>query len=168
MCKCKCSNCFKLAFPCESYISVRYFNLIGTSRVHNNIAAHVCRLAVPVAYATIDIDANLVSACFDFLLIEKFVAVIVVTVRLHIFKKIADNDSLTDVYIKLSYPALTDPDGHFKHEEAAISGLAPSAAPGDANMTTTGMIMKPEMTATNVSAATILTAALGTESRRRM
>ena len=30
-----------------------------------------------------------------------------------VFKKIADNDALTDVYIKLSYPALTDPDGHF-------------------------------------------------------
>ena len=57
--------------------------------MHNYIAAHVCRLAVPVAHATIDIDANLVSSGFDFLLIEQFVAVIVVTVRLNILQQIA-------------------------------------------------------------------------------
>ena len=51
---------------------------------------------------------------------------------------------------------------------ASIATRPPSAAPAEANTTTTGIIMKPERIATKVSAATILTAAFGTESRRRM
>ena len=49
---------------------------------------------------------------------------------------------------------------------ASITGLSPPCPP--ANMTTTGIIMNPERMATNVSAATILTAAFCTESLLRM
>ena len=48
---------------------------------------------------------------------------------------------------------------------ASIAALPPSPA---AKIATTGIIMNPAITATNVSAATILTDAFVTESHRRM